>query len=105
MKTNYNRVSTTPELHSEPIPAEQEKKQEEVSKPVETKPSEKTVKVIGCAALNIRLLPRKDSDIVGTVKAGETLIVTGDSENGFLPVKTKDYKVGYKGFVMSEYTE
>lgn len=59
-----------------------------------TPPSREPGTIVGTAALNIRSCPDLDCAVVTTAKLGDTLTVTGDPTDGFLPVEIGD-STGY----------
>lgn len=50
-------------------------------------------------APNIRSGPGTDYNVVGTADYGEIMAVTGDAENGWLPIRTVD---GLEGYVFAD---
>lgn len=64
--------------------------------------SERTCRPKEGNAPNIRSGPGSDYDVIGTADFEETLIVTGEEEDGWLPVRTSD---GTEGYVFADMVE
>jgi uncharacterized protein YgiM (DUF1202 family) len=88
-KTNYSNMAKK----SEPVvdkptfeavpPVVEEKKVEP------PKPQTKRGMVVGCALLNVRKTPSTSADIVGTLPAGEKVVILGESGE-FYKIKNAD---------------